>query len=132
MQGVEVADEDLDVGQRIEEREVNRGDGELEEQQGRDLVPPLDWRGGVKPSGQDDVQLEEYLEQDEEELEEEEEEDFVLPLVERKEVPSAASLKSKKTRKRSQVCLFSWIKATGNYQTHNVPEIGLSSSSSSS
>ena len=125
---VEVGDEDLDVGQRIEEGEENRGDGELEEQQGRDL----DWRGGVKPSGQDDVQLEEYLEQDEDELEEEEEEDFVLPLVERKEVPSAASLKSKKTRKRSQVCLFSWIKATGNYQTHNVPEIGLSSSSSSS
>ena len=86
--------------QRLEEE----SDGEVEEQD-------LEWRGGVRPAGQEDVvQFVEYLEEDEEleELEEDEGEgeDLVSPLVEKKaDLANTASLK--KTRKRSQVCLVS-------------------------
>ena len=81
--------------QRLEEE----SDGEVEEQD-------LEWRGGVRPAGQEDVvQFVEYLEEDEE-LEEDEGEDLVSPLVEKKaDLANTASLK--KTRKRSQVCLVS-------------------------
>ena len=78
--------------------------------QGGDLVPPLDWRGGVRPSGQEDVvEFVEYLEEDEmveEEEEVEEVEDLVSPLVDKKG-DSTAPVSLKKTRKRSQVCLVS-------------------------
>ena len=83
--------------QRLEEE----SDGEVEEQD-------LEWRGGVRPAGQEDVvQFVEYLEEDEElEEDEGEGEDLVSPLVEKKaDLANTASLK--KSRKRSQVCLVS-------------------------
>ena len=97
------------VDDAVEQRLEEGSDGEVEEHQGGDLVSPLEWRGGLRPTGQEDViQFVEYLEEDEEEVEEEEEEgeDLVSPLVEKKaDLANTASLK--KTRKRSQVCLVS-------------------------
>ena len=92
------------VDDPAEEKLEEESDGEVEEHQGGDLVPPLEWRGGGgRPSGQEDVvQFVEYLEEMEEEVEEEVEEDLVSPLVEKKEDPTTAAA-LKKTRKRSQV-----------------------------
>ena len=96
------------VDDAVEQRLEEGSEGGVEEHQGGDLVSPLEWRGGVRPAGQEDVvQFVEYLEEDEElEEDEGEGEDLVSPLVEKKaDLANTASLK--KTRKRSQVCLVS-------------------------
>ena len=83
-------DEDVEVGDHEEQLE---GDA-------------LEWRGGARPSGQEDVHVVQYLEEEEEEVEEEEHleeelDDLVSPLVEKK--GEEGGLTIKKTRKRSQV-----------------------------
>ena len=60
----------------------------------------LEWRGGARPSGQEDVHVVQYLEEEEEHVEEELD-DLVSPLVEKK--GEEGCLMVKKTRKRSQV-----------------------------
>ena len=75
-------DEDVEVGDHEEQLE---GDA-------------LEWRGGARPSGQEDVHVVQYLE--EEDIEEELD-DLVSPLVEKK--ADEGCLTTKKTRKRSQV-----------------------------
>ena len=62
----------------------------------------LEWRGGAGPSGQEDVHVMQYLEEEEEEEEhvEEELDDLVSPLVEMKGEEGCLTVK---TRKRSQV-----------------------------
>ena len=81
-------DEDVEVGDHEEQLE---GDA-------------LEWRGGARPSGQEDVHVVQYLEEEEEEEEhvEEELDDLVSPLVEKKGEEGCLTIK--KTRKRSQVC----------------------------
>ena len=77
-------DEDVEVGDHEEQLE---GDA-------------LEWRGGARPSGQEDVHVVQYLEEEEEHVEEELD-DLVSPLVEKK--TDEGCLTTKKTRKRSQV-----------------------------
>ena len=81
-------DEDVEVGDHEEQLE---GDA-------------LEWRGGARPPGHEDVHVVQYLEEEEEEEEhvEEELDDLVSPLVEKKGEEGCLTIK--KTRKRSQVC----------------------------
>ena len=80
-------DEDVEVGDHEEQLE---GDA-------------LEWRGGARPPGHEDVHVVQYLEEEEEEEEhvEEELDDLVSPLVEKKGEEGCLTIK--KTRKRSQV-----------------------------
>ena len=81
-------DEDVEVGDHEEQLE---GDA-------------LEWRGGARPSVQEDVHVVQYLEEEEDEEEEhveEELDDLVSPLVEKKGEEGCLTIKN--TRKRSQV-----------------------------
>ena len=78
-------DEDVEVGDHEEQLE---GDA-------------LEWKGGARPPGQEDVHVVQYLEEEEDEHVEEELDDLVSPLVEKK--GEEGCLTTKKTRKRSQV-----------------------------
>ena len=96
----EVDDDVVGVGVDQDEDDVEVVDHE-EQLEG----DALEWRGGARPSGQEDVHAMQYLEEEEEEEEEEhvEEEldDLVSPLVEKKGEEGCLTIK--KTRKRSQV-----------------------------
>ena len=95
----EVDDDVVGVGVDQDEDDVEVVDHE-EQLEG----DALEWRGGARPSGQEDVHVVQYLEEEEEEEEEhveEELDDLVSPLVEKK--GEEGCLTTKKTRKRSQV-----------------------------
>ena len=93
----EEVDDDV-VGVGVDQDEDMEG-GDHEEQLEGDA---LEWRGGARPSGQEDVHVVQYLEEEEEEEHVEEElDDLVSPLVEKKGEEGCLTIK--KTRKRSQV-----------------------------
>ena len=98
MQGpLEEVDDDV-VGVRVDQDEDDVEVADHEEQLEGDA---LECRGRARPSGQEDVHVVQYLEEEEDEHVEEELDDLVSPLVEKK--GEEGCLTTKKTRKRSQV-----------------------------